>query len=124
MKKIQSVKEFANKEKCDCGNIATWCYMPGGGTDYYCEQCVPRGCSCNWTYADKNAYGPEPLEEDLMPEGIEGKDWKWVIRKGDENMEEISLKDKVWTDLDENGQEYPCCEFWHSKDGWDKTEKI
>lgn len=28
-----------------CNNISTWGYMP---SDYnYCDDCVPRGCSCN-----------------------------------------------------------------------------
>lgn len=125
MKEVIKIKEFVNKEKCDCGNVATWFYAPGGGSDegqnYFCDNCVPRGCSCNWTYADKNAYGPEPLKEDLMPEGVEGKDWKWVVRAGDENMEEITLESRVWTNIDEQGREYPCCEFWYEEEGWDKT---
>lgn len=32
--------------KCDeCDNKAVWLYMPG--TAQYCDNCVPRGCSCN-----------------------------------------------------------------------------
>ena len=36
-----------NKEEiCDkCHNKAVWFYMPG--TEKYCDDCVPRGCSCN-----------------------------------------------------------------------------
>lgn len=37
--------------RCDCNNKATWVYMPSYGgpqhNDYYCDQCVPRGCPCN-----------------------------------------------------------------------------
>lgn len=31
-----------------CSKMATWNYMPGKGEsiDYYCDDCVPRGCSC------------------------------------------------------------------------------
>lgn len=36
---------------CDCGHKATWVYMPSYSgpqvNDYYCDNCVPRGCSCN-----------------------------------------------------------------------------
>lgn len=28
-----------------CAQIASWLYMPGG--DLACDECVPRGCSCN-----------------------------------------------------------------------------
>lgn len=33
------------KEICDRCGKAQWAYMPG--TAYYCNTCVPRGCSCN-----------------------------------------------------------------------------
>ena len=37
--------------KCDCGKKAVWLYMPSytgpQHNDYYCDDCVPRGCSCN-----------------------------------------------------------------------------
>ena len=33
-------------EICDnCSNPATYMYMPGTGL--YCDDCLPRGCSCN-----------------------------------------------------------------------------
>jgi len=35
------VKLLCNK----CSQLAVWCYMPRDGI-YYCEGCVPRGCSC------------------------------------------------------------------------------
>lgn len=35
------------KEKCKCGKIATWCYLPKD--TLYCDDCVSRGCSCNVT---------------------------------------------------------------------------
>jgi len=36
--------------------MATWFYMPGseGGDLFACDDCVPRGCSCN-----------EPDEQDI-----------------------------------------------------------
>jgi hypothetical protein len=30
---------------CACGKPAVWGYAPKDGD--YCEECVPRGCSCN-----------------------------------------------------------------------------
>ncbi len=28
-----------------CGALQAWCYMPDPA-EYYCDVCVPRGCSC------------------------------------------------------------------------------
>lgn len=102
----------AGKDLCDCGKVAVWCYMPGysgGGNPNSCDDCVNRGCDCNHNYVDVNAYHPA-LEDPYLPEGEEGKDWKW-IEKGVE-----------WADIDEKGREYPCCEYMYSEDGWDKEE--
>ena len=43
------------KVRCDfChAKIATWEYMPRS-FEYYCDDCVPRGCSCN-IYEDTGA---------------------------------------------------------------------
>ena len=94
----------ANKELCDCGKMATYCYMPsysGGGNPFHCSDCVPRGCTCNFNYI--GIHG--------MPEGEEGKDWKWI--------EEYDKK--VWVELDEKGREYPCAEYMWDPEGFDKN---
>lgn len=120
---IVKVKDFINKEKCDCGNVAIWLYLPSYSgeqiNDFYCDSCVSRGCSCEWTYASKDAYGPEPLDEDILPEGIEGVDWKWIVRPKDEFYEEIK-SGEIWVYIDKEGREYPCCEFMYKEGGWDK----
>ena len=97
------------KELCDCGKVAVWSYGPGfinGFNSDFCDDCVPRGCSCNHRYIDVNAYHP-PLGEPDLPEGEEGKDLKWV----DEEKTH-------WCRIDEHGREYPCAEFWYEEDGW------
>ena len=98
-----------NKELCDCGKVATWCYMPGysDGNPNNCDDCVPRGCTCNYQYVSEEVYqSPGVLLN--SPQGIDGKDWKW-IEPG-----------KIWTDLDQKGREYPCCEHMHLPFGWDE----
>lgn len=114
-KKIIKVKDFTNKEKCDCSAIATWVYLPGyGGKEniYDCDNCVHRGCSCN-----HNSTKEDPL---YAPEGIEGKDWKWVEKLETEYSTAITREECTWTYIDEKGREYPCCEFSYEKDGFDK----
>ncbi len=99
------------KELCDCGKVAVWLYMPGfkEGSPFFCEECVNRGCSCNHRYVSADAYYP-PLETPDTPEGVEGKDWKW-LEPG-----------KVWCHIDEEGREYPCCEYSYTEEGWEKEE--
>ena len=93
-----------SKYKCDCGKLATWVYMPSyrdSDNDFSCDDCVPRGCSCNNRHTGNDGE-KLPEEED----GIEGKDWKWVE------------KDIEWTQIDEQGREYPCCEYDYDEDNF------
>lgn len=98
-----------SKHLCDCGSIAQWHYDPSSSeesNDYICDDCISspedEGCSCNWHY--KNAYYSE------LPEGEEGKDWRWVPNHKEEG---------AWQYIDEKGKPYPCCEFSYEKYGFD-----
>jgi len=99
------------KYKCaDCGKLATWMYMPGDsdeGTEY-CDNCVPRGCSCNEVNVNSRFFenGEEYIE---LPDNdmVEGHDWRWVE------------KDIRWEHLFE-GKQIPCCEYWYFEEEIDK----
>ena len=90
-----------SKELCDCGKTAVWCYLPGfssGDNPHFCDDCVSRGCSCNWN---------STLEEyENKPEGIKDVDYKWI-------------DSTTWTHIDEKGREYPCVEYMYDEEGWD-----
>jgi len=92
------------KIKCKCGKIATWYYMPAEEKWACCDDCVPRGCSC-WQNPIKNEDGSI-----YYPQNIEGKDWKWI------------KKDKYWRELDGEGNELPCCEWWYKEEGWEDED--
>jgi hypothetical protein len=118
-----------SKAKCDCGNLAVWVYAPGfsrGGNPFFCEDCISSpndiGCSCNWHHMNVNDYHP-PISEPEMPEGIEGKDWRWVEFKGDEHMQKITKNDKIWQYLDDRGRPYPCVEYFYDEEGFDDTDE-
>ena len=103
------------KEYCDCGQPAKWCYAPGyssGSNPYSCDDCITTvdsmGCSCNWERAEG--------EFAVVPEGIEGKDWKWVVKAGDEYLGPVTLEDKMWVSLDPKGRPWPCCEYDYDMD--------
>ena len=98
------------KEYCDCGKLATWCYMPGyssGCSPYFCDDCVPRGCECNHRYCKLETTQPFEDITDL-PEGEENVNWKWVE------------EGKIWTHIDEDGREYPCAEYDWDPDGYER----
>lgn len=78
------------KIKCKCGKLATWYYMPDEHEWACCDNCVPRGCTCNDYPVDGNYENSDP------------KNWK--------------------QELDEEGREFPCCEWWYNKEGWDEDE--
>ena len=109
------------KKKCDCGNVAVWLYMPGygdGSNPYICDDCVSSpediGCSCNWHYGKPQ----EGLPTD-EPDGIEGKDWRWVEYEGDEYVDKITKEeDGYWQYLDERGRPYPCAEYDYDEEGY------
>lgn len=105
---------MSNKEKCNCGKMAVWLYAPGysgGGNPFSCDDCVHRGCTCNWCYSTVEL----PTDED--------KPWKWVIQTKDEEYGEIE-EGKVWVSLDEKGREYPCAEYDYEDEGFDIDENI
>lgn len=97
------------KIKCECGKIATWLYVPGysdNNNPYSCDDCVPRGCTCNYRYVDEDGYDPPLKQKDLPTE--KDKPFKWI----EEN--------KIWVHLDEKGREYPCCEYVYNENGFDE----
>lgn len=109
------------KHLCDCQKMAQWLYMPSSERDfnpYVCDDCISStedvGCSCNWYYTDVNAYHP-PLDEPEIPEGIEGKDWRWIPEHKESG---------AWQYLDEKGRPYPCCEYDYDEDGYDIEVKL
>ena len=56
------------KVRCDIchAKIATWEYMPRG-FEYYCDDCVPRGCSCNLIGDDDSGVEATDEQGRLLP---------------------------------------------------------
>ena len=105
-----------SKDLCDCGKVAIWSYGPGyssGDNPNFCDDCVPRGCDCNYRYVDVNSYHP-PLEHPDLPEGEEGKDWiDWYLYERDSNSADINQA----MDKDNN----PIC--YDDKSLWEEVEQ-
>jgi hypothetical protein len=85
------------KKKCKCGKIATWLYMPAEEDWFCCDDCVPRGCSCNVDLKE------EFFTDDLTQEKYD------ELCKDENNLEEL---------FDDKGRQFPCCEWWYDKEGF------
>jgi len=82
------------KTKCMvCNALATWIYMPSDSNGNYCDDCVPRGCSCN---IDCDEEGRLILDET----GEEFVQYK-----------------------DEQGRLLPCCEYDFFEEGIEEDEE-
>ena len=105
-----------NKELCNCGKVAVWLYMPGyssGCNDFSCDDCVPRGCECNHDY---KGIGGESLDDFIN----QTKDD--VGKYYDKDGVEVGTPQEAayFIPLDNKNREYPCCEYDHDEDGYDK----
>lgn len=125
------------KEKCKCGNIGLWFYGPGEqGSPVYCDNCVPRGCSCN-SYSFSDSPDALPLFEqakDFINGGdfyildygqrqmAQGKHIRVIRDKSEIDMEfakEENLLNFLLVPVDEEGREWPCCEYFYDEEGFD-----
>jgi len=102
--------KIREKYKCKCGSLAVWDYMPSyegkkKEDRYYCDECVPRGCSCHYNSINPEHYAPYDPNFSIKP------------TKNDEPIKWID--EYTWTNLDEKNREYPCCEFCYEKDGFE-----
>jgi len=98
--------------KCShCKEKAVYWYAPATNKKcnrYYCEEHVPRGCTCNHRYVKEDAYTPSlnnpdyPTSEDIP--------FKWI------------KENEIWCHLDNKGREYPCCEYWYEEEGFEKEK--
>jgi hypothetical protein len=77
------------KIKCKCGKLAVWVLMSSDDEIGYCDDCVPRGCSCNF-----NPVIDDPNHPDF------NKKENWIEER------------------DELGRLIPCCEYWYKEEGW------
>ena len=60
----EDILETENAGKCDCGKPGVWYYMPAVENNdfnhFACDECVPRGCSCNEEPIDGNYDNMNP----------------------------------------------------------------
>jgi len=80
---------------CKCGKMAIWCFVPSGMEEsdrFCCDDCVPRGCSCN-----------EELKDGIdrnSPEAEKPENW-------------IEVTDGL-------GRKFPCVEWDYNENGYNE----
>ena len=100
-----------------CNRTATWCYLPSGGGRYmYCDEHVPRGCSCN-NY---------DIQFDGEPDESKGAVAWWPIDDIDFNVINTERHNDSYhyQYLDNKGRVEPCCEYDYDPDGIEVFENI
>lgn len=120
-------KKKIRYHRCSCcNNKAVWEYMPShNGKIFYCDNCVPRGCTCN-------LFNIEEIPETEFHNKINNiKFWDTESVKkytngeiSDEEFDNLgSLEKKVnstyYEILDEYGRRLPCCEYDYNEDGFE-----
>jgi len=88
-----------HKFKCiECGKRPEkgWMYVPGSDDHFYCDDCVPRGCSCN----------------DELKDGI------------DFDSKEAEDPINYYRPVDEKGRQSPCCEFFWLDNNFEHKQEI
>ena len=104
-----------NKIKCQVCNKkdAVWCYMPGhsNGIDLFCDDCVPRGCTCNQYHIDE-------FNKMIVIE----QNYLFWDKLREHSTNRITNDTVYFEPLDEENRRYPCCEYLYDEDGFETDD--
>lgn len=109
---------------CHCKNEAKWIVMSSSKGEYsfYCDECVPRGCTCN--LCDLEFDGEPPKDANVI--------W-WTKADYENNFTKCATEEELlllstktrqpdsffYEYLDEKGRREPCCEIEYEEDGFE-----
>lgn len=112
-----------------CSNKAVWLYMPGRmGKVYYCDECVPRGCSCNLLKLTEfpisnNGITNNGITPVMYWDSDDVKRYIWgdIDNNEFEKSGVLEKKDNstYYEILDDEGRREPCCEYEYSGNGFE-----
>lgn len=115
------------KHRCSqCNNIATWEKMSSGKYAFFCDECVPRGCTCNVFNIEEDGI---PSSECRSIMWWDKKDYEQYIKSGLFINGSISCKKPseesfYYEYLDTSNRRQPCCEYDYSEYGFDIEENV
>ena len=103
------MREMTNHRCFKCARDAVWEYAPGKGEtdDYYCDEHVARGCSCNHVLQYYGDDDTPSLEE--------------TVKEARDNGENVDDEGHC---LDDENRRLPCVEYWFSEDGFEDAATL
>lgn len=120
-------KQKKRIHKCSmCNKPATWYYLPSSdGKRFFCDDCVPRGCSCN--VYDLKLFGEPDNKENIIWWSKENYH-RYLIGESND-IDNLSSKERqkdsfYYEYLDKNGKRLPCCEYDYDEQGQEFYEKV
>lgn len=104
--------------------MAVWIGMSNG--DFYCDEHVPRGCSCN--LHDLDFDGEPNKNTNVIWWSKEDYD-KYFQDQSFKELENIATKERrpnsfYYEYVDEKWRREPCCEIEYDKDGFEMEETV
>lgn len=79
--------------------------------DFFCENCVPRGCNCNVYHINEFPFNCDPSLNYIF--------WDEQLEK---YIKKHTNKTVYYEIVDEKWRRYPCCEYDYSEDGYDEED--
>ena len=99
---------------CKCNKKdAVWLYMSGhnDGNDFFCDDCVPRGCSCNQYAVEEFGFNNKSNSNYIF--------WNKELTK---STDTITSDTFYYEPVDERRRRYPCCEYDYEEDGFNEED--
>ena len=92
---------------------AVWLYMPGhnDGNDFFCDDCVPRGCSCNQYAVEEFGFNNKSNSNYIF--------WNKELTKSTDTITNDTF---YYEPVDEYYRRYPCCEYYYVEDGFNDED--
>lgn len=113
-------KQKKKIHKCsECNKPAVWYYMPSSnGKRYFCDDHVPRGCSCNLHYIE--LFGEPDRTDNII--WLSKEAYKKYQESESRNIFDFATFERqedsfYYEYLDEQGRRYPCCEYDYDENG-------
>ena len=92
---------------------AVWLYMPGhdDGNDFFCDDCVPRGCSCNQYAFEEFNFNSNHNSNYIF--------WNKELTKSTDTIKDDTF---YYEPVDERRGGYECSEYDYEEDGYNEED--
>ena len=105
---MTKIKCCKRKKKDDA-----WLQIPGhdDGNDFFCDDCVTRGCSCNQYAFEEFNFNSNHNSNYIF--------WNKELTKSTDTIKDDTF---YYEPVDERRRRYPCCEYDYEEDGFNEED--